>query len=945
MKTAADPDDSAGSGSGVCTKTGAQPSWNTTSHTDYFADGSVKSKQSASQFTAGVATTFTYDLDDNLKSETRHHGCLSTSSCTAGVTSKWYDGVDRLVEVQQPYDATDIQAYPWSTRYIYDLSVGNVTAYRGMGLRGYGNLVSTQELLSGTVWEPAFGQYYGIGTATWTDVRATSFDALDRPVSSYEAAFGDQPKSTSTYDGPGAAGLLSSVLLATNELKSVLYDNVGRRTDVRYPNDPNSAVTPWIHEAYDASGHVTSRTTASLGTETIAYDFTGAVTSVTEPATLGGGTITYGYYADGMRSAASYADTNQSYPNALQYGYRADGKRDVLTLRNGTSFSWSLTAAGRVLSQSDPMTGTTVSPDAYYTNSKGLQIPYYPSTITYAPWKQTFDTFGRVQSITFPVSLFSYSGSQFDLEDDIAQQTASGYRPSGFTRYGAQTVCLQATIRGEKTARACGGIAPNEINGAQMNDQNGRPVTTQNWTLDARSSMLLHRTSPAPNVTDTVGSSYAYDASGRLVQDFEGAGGPRGAAPPTYSPPWCLAGTAATTYCYSNGSRAKTYDAENRLRSETFTYISQVAQFGSGFYEYGEYWRDTSGYGQPANLQAVDYGTTSHPMRFALYHADLAGSAESPSETRAWLWDGDDRFIECRLVTGQCVSPSLSIEGLGNYDLASNSVVNVLDRNRYGLASMTHGSGGFSGWVDKTAGWSRTALIVPCGSGSVDPPDPSDPVPPCPAQHDGKLTADGWSLDYETWQGVRTSDLAIGQWNTPDAYAGEVHDPMTQKPFMWNRNNPYLFADPSGFETVVIFHADKKEIRVIGISGTRDNGIDRVFPAANNVVNPKGDAMKPGSNGPMPDGFWNLGTMSGNSSSEKAAFGNVGFIPLTDSIVGNKPGSRGLGIHSGRKGPESLTQGCIRTCDAAMQFLKEHPPVLLEVNPYSGRGGHPVELR
>ncbi|MEA2720094.1 MAG: hypothetical protein QOJ39_1958, partial [Candidatus Eremiobacteraeota bacterium] len=360
-----------------------------------------------------------------------------------------------------------------------------------------------------------------------------------------------------------------------------------------------------------------------------------------------------------MRSAAGYSDLTQSYPNALQYAYRADGKRDVLTLRNGTSFSWSYTAGGRVLSQSDPLTGTTVSPDAYYTNSKGLQILYFPHSVTYAPWRQGLDTFGRVVGITFPVSLFSYSGAQFDLEDDVSQQTASGYRSSGFTRYGTQTMCLLATIRGEKSARAQGGSpcavvgGPNEINGTQMSDQNGRPLTTQNWTLDGRSGMLLHRTSPAPNGTDTQGSSYAYDASGRLVQDFEGEGGPRGAAPPTYSPPWCIGGAGNITYCYSNGSRAKTYDAENRLHSETFTYLNQVAGTSNGAYEYGSYWQDTSGYGQPANIQSVDYGTTSHPMRFSLYHPDQAGPANpSPSETPAWLWDGDDRFITCALVNG-----------------------------------------------------------------------------------------------------------------------------------------------------------------------------------------------------------------------------------------------------------------------------------------------------
>jgi hypothetical protein len=47
---------------------------------------------------------------------------------------------------------------------------------------------------------------------------------------------------------------------------------------------------------------------------------------------------------------------------------------------------------------------------------------------------------------------------------------------------------------------------------------------------------------------------------------------------------------------------------------------------------------------------------------------------------------------------------------------------------------------------------------------------------------------------------ARTYDPTSGQWLTPDAYAGDVHDPMTQKPFMWNNNNPVQWSDPSGYD-------------------------------------------------------------------------------------------------------------------------------------------------
>jgi len=71
-----------------------------------------------------------------------------------------------------------------------------------------------------------------------------------------------------------------------------------------------------------------------------------------------------------------------------------------------------------------------------------------------------------------------------------------------------------------------------------------------------------------------------------------------------------------------------------------------------------------------------------------------------------------------------------------------------------------------------------------------------------PAMH--KTAPDGWTFDNNTWQGVRTMDASIGTWTTPDAYAGDVHDPMSQKPFMWNRNNPYSYADPTGYDALLI---------------------------------------------------------------------------------------------------------------------------------------------
>ena len=59
--------------------------------------------------------------------------------------------------------------------------------------------------------------------------------------------------------------------------------------------------------------------------------------------------------------------------------------------------------------------------------------------------------------------------------------------------------------------------------------------------------------------------------------------------------------------------------------------------------------------------------------------------------------------------------------------------------------------------------------------------------------------SDGYSDGVVIMQGVRAYDSGMQQWTTPDAFAGMVHDPMTQKAYMWNRNNPVEYQDPSGF--------------------------------------------------------------------------------------------------------------------------------------------------
>ncbi|MHB8198107.1 MAG: RHS repeat-associated core domain-containing protein, partial [Vulcanimicrobiaceae bacterium] len=64
----------------------------------------------------------------------------------------------------------------------------------------------------------------------------------------------------------------------------------------------------------------------------------------------------------------------------------------------------------------------------------------------------------------------------------------------------------------------------------------------------------------------------------------------------------------------------------------------------------------------------------------------------------------------------------------------------------------------------------------------------------------GMARTDGIDDGLDVIQGVRSYDAQAGIWTSPDAYAGTVNDPGTQKSYMWNNNNPISYSDPSGYD-------------------------------------------------------------------------------------------------------------------------------------------------
>ena len=749
MISVADPDDSSANSGSVCSKTSGRAGWNTQTTATYFADGSKQSSQTPAERVGGVSTTFTYDLDGDEKTETHHHGCVTGQTCTPGVTTKWYDGADRLVEVGQPQDPSDLYTYPWLARYFYDLSQGGNDAISTASFRGYGNVFKTQEWVTGP----------GTTSPSWTDLHGNSFDALDRATAKYTfSPTADTTLSTATmrYDAaPATLGLLSSQTDPLNETTTFGYDALGHPSTVTFSGD--GAVTPAEAFVYDADGRQASASNTVYGPQTTSYDADGRVAEVDEPTTGSIGSparITYDYYANGDRKDLNVASTALTAAPLITYTRRTDGQLANETAKyNGvtSAFGWTDSDGGRGLTKTDPFTGTVMpSP----------QSPVNAGTV-YAATTWSYDTAGQLAGTNLPQTL-NYSVYR-DYEGNL---TASGANVTGNTTFaGGATYWI--TARGESFQQA---VDPWPTQGTQFNSRpaNGllvpavvrlkvAPSQGSSPVFDPINAVSLGSNLTATAEVDgtpipcgTVSNIDTYDAASRLVS----------------RPNNSL--TVGPDGCDAEGPNTQTwsYDAENH----TISQLAGNAKWNSAGKPY-----DISQTGNPDDYLHYDGGTLlfTTNSQGALTNIKLGALADIAPSGQATVWDRD---VTGRMVTGH--------NNLLYYGVAFGG-------QQYGPYS---GSSG----IDSVPG----GFVPNTFKGSTNAPGcsstPTRSACPIPV-HYLYTRLDGFDWGTLTIQGVRAVDNTTSQWTTPDAYAGDVHNPASQKPFMWNNNNPYSYLDPSGF--------------------------------------------------------------------------------------------------------------------------------------------------
>jgi YD repeat-containing protein len=740
----ADPDDSSANGSSLCGKTTGQPGWNTQTTKTYFPDGALQSSQSSAERAGGVATSFTYDVDGNPTTETHHYGCSVGNSCTAGVTTKWYDGADRLVEVRLPHDPSDFYASPWLTRYLYDISVGGFVGIAGTSYRGYGNLYKTQE------WVPA----QGAALPSWLDLRGSAFDGLDRVAAKYMFSPNSNTTvraTTMTYDTSTATlGLLAATTDPLGQITAFSYDPAGHTTAMQFSGD--GGVTQNKTFAFDANERQTRAVGSAYGTETTHYDADGRIDQVGEPSTgsmTSPAQITYHYYPDGTRKDVTVASSGLNASPLLSYAYRADGARSKLHVGYGqpADFTWTYTNGGRVLSQSDPYTGT-VMPNP--------QPPVGAGTL-YAAASRTYDATGQLKTLQEPETLtYTYTN---DDEGDVV----NWYAPS---KTGVASVAYTNTVRGENVEQA-------------LTASPGQPAITWRSSIANGASVRI----PTVPLVPAYRFGAVIDPANAIVTatSHEVYTGDSTTDPPSTVD----CGVQTTSSNYDNAARvvSSTDTISGGSGNQNCANAYDPGPTTSALYSYDAENHHLSLHALPplSSSATVSWSPTGHAYNI--------GSTTIHYDGNGILFTTD--------ASG--VLSEIKVETLAN--VFGNGHMLVLDRD-YASQRITehdnvsYDAVGFGSTIYRTKNQSTTFPSVFPGSTNGD----NCPSGVCPRVGNLQYNrTEGFDYLGVTFQGARAVDNASGQWTTPDAYAGEVHDPMSQKSFMWNRNNPYEYSDPSGY--------------------------------------------------------------------------------------------------------------------------------------------------
>jgi YD repeat-containing protein len=746
-------------------------------------DGSPSCPSTSGATPPPYAAAYGYDPDGDAATSLNHHNCTTgNGNCTAnnpasttcygaetvpaGMTCNFYDGLDRLVEVKLPYDTSyDLYKNPWVTRYLYDLT-GNPQSFDGsQSFSAYGNLFTVQELLpsSSTVQVYATASPGSVGNGSYTAIKGTAYDGLDRPVTKYSATGqGSTPYTTEalTWDsGPldsDVAGFVGEDCNSASPSQCQEFDYTPDGELMTF--DSSDGSSPERAYVYDPDARTEQIRAPGTYTypQTYTYNVDGYLATSVDAAnnTNDQATLTHNRYVDDSEESLDVSNFAFSQSGLLTYSYRNDGPLQTEQINDGqvavnragkTTISYAFTNAGRLLTRAE--SGIAAYPS-----------PTPQTTITYATSPPT----GLVTQETTPVT--TLSAFSYTAENELLNVASSSNPDNCAATYNY-------TLRGELAYSApncvgSGGGAPLLANGVSFQQPIMHPTeeeVTWNDLMAVMTSITSTNSNCSNGQTCVSGWSYPNNSAARMTSEVSPY------PPVSVSPP------------PTNTTTVRTYDAENHLLS------TQFQNGASTNYE----------------NEVVAWGPDGHPLKIGTY---IGSNSEQDERLH---WNGNQLLFTTHLESGQATLDDVKVDVQG--DILPG------DGGYSGLTFYDRAPGGTIMGCHNYTGTSYSGL----GGGNCvhnqSPPNNKMPTSGVwggnpyyfnfyyggGVGNGGTLTmprTDGINDGFDTIQGVRSYNNNSGAWTTPDSYAGSVYSPASQKSYLWNNNNPMDYSDPSGYD-------------------------------------------------------------------------------------------------------------------------------------------------
>jgi RHS repeat-associated protein len=742
----------------------------------------------------GNTTSFTYDKNNDITSITDPKG--NTGSYT-------YDSVGNILTRTDPLGNTYTYTYNsfgepltvedpkrTTTSLSYDSSGNLLTVSDGLGnttaltYDGSGHLTNVMDP-RGNATSFIYGTCsFCVSTVTDATGQTTSFayDALNRPISATDA---NKHTSSMSYD---ALSRITAFVNALGAQTVFAYDSLGHVTAV---TDASAHATSYSYDPVgnvilvtDAMGHDTSFTydqnnklkssiNGNNHVTSYSYDAASRMIKVTSPKKEN---TSYVYNTNG--TIASSTDGNGA---KTRFSYDADNRLRKIAYSDGSSVAYTFDSDGNRLSMSDAH-GTT----------------------SYA-----YDALDRIVSIAFP------GGKNLQYAYDSVGNKASLQYPDGQT-----------------------------ISYAYDPDNRLKQV------MDSQSRVSSYAYDPAGNLADIaypngVNELFSYDPANRLTQIVDQSGNS-----PFRTLVYGLDVAGNRTTLSDNGLVTKfTYNAINELKSSTTSKakmtwdyngvggrISQVTPSGTTNYTYDAAERmltagsSTFTYDKNGNrlTEVASSGTTA----FSYDLSNRLVSVLSPAGTSSFGYDGDGNRITQTVPSGTysyvndpngplaLVVNENGPDGAIDYDyglgiLESSGPTFNYFYNLDGLGSVTN--------LTDTSGRMQQALSYDAWGNSLSETGGVGTK--------NKFKFTGQALDPGTglyFMRARYYEPAAGRFLSKDPIVGVTADPNTLHHYMYARNNPNRFVDPTGkFAWVPLLAAcAASEVCTIAAASAATAGLD-----------------------------------------------------------------------------------------------------------------------